>query len=67
VTGRAWLWGRWAWLELSGKPAMAMALVWICLGLFVHSHFLWSGHRRLWRAGGLLLLTRPRKAASRSE
>jgi hypothetical protein len=30
---------------------MAMALVWISLGLFVHSHFLWSTHPRLWRAG----------------
>jgi len=30
---------------------MALALVWICLGLLVHAHFVWSSHPRLRRAG----------------
>jgi hypothetical protein len=43
--------GRGPRAELTGAPAIALGAVAVCIGLFLHFHFLWRPHERLWRVG----------------
>ncbi len=48
ATGHATLIGnRGARLEVTGSAAVAMALVYIAVGLFIHAHWFWGLHPRL--------------------
>ena len=36
-------------LELTGTDAILLSCAYICLGLFIHAHYFWRLHSRLWR------------------
>ena len=39
-------------VEVTGLAAVALSVAPIAFGLFLHFHFLWTPHERLWRIGG---------------
>lgn len=58
LAGRAWFVGRGIILEVTGAAAVGLSIMYIGAGGFVHFHFFWATHQKLWR------LARPGKALS---
>jgi hypothetical protein len=46
-TGHARLFGRGADLNLDGSAALALAIAYIAVGVFMHAHWFWGLHPRL--------------------
>ena len=47
-TGHATFWGRrGAHLDLTGSSAVAMAIAYIAVGVFIHAHWFWGLHPKL--------------------
>ena len=53
VHGGTILYGRGGALRLKGSASIAMSLAYLAVGLFLHCHFFWSSHKKLWRAAGV--------------
>jgi hypothetical protein len=47
LTGHARFLGRGSSLNLEGSAAVAMAIAYIAIGVFIHAHWFWGMHRRL--------------------
>lgn len=54
--GEARLFGRGANLDLTGHPAVALSIAYLAVGAFIHFHYFWGLHPRLYPFSLLLKL-----------